>query len=113
MSITNVSGVIDSEVPISVNFSNYSNVSMLFISQVNKLGVFILAENENPEAEIEEKVYNVEVKFGDRCDEWSIALARGIVQKLNIGKIIIVLSVIQRNPQVYNLILESLPKIIN
>ena len=69
MSIKTLSTTIDCEIPLIIHFSQYSNSSFLLISQVNKLGIFILAENENPEAEVNEKVYNVEVKFGDRCDE--------------------------------------------
>lgn len=113
MNIRTASGVIEATPPLVVNFSKYSNNSVLLITQVNKLGLFILAENENPEAETTEKVYNVEVKFGDRCDEWSLALARGIVEKLNIGNMLIILSILQRDTEMFNMILNSLEQIIS
>ena len=69
MSIRTLSTKINSALPIEVHFAQYSNGSLLVLTQVKRLGIFILAENENPEAQVSEKVYNVEIKFGDRCDE--------------------------------------------
>ena len=67
-----------------------------------------MAENENPEAQVSEKVYNVEIKFGDRCDEWCLALARGIVERLNIGNIMMVMSFVDKNLEVFNLVTQFL-----
>ena len=112
MNIRSVSGVIEASPQVTVHFSQYSNSSLLVIGQVNKLGIFILAQNENPEAQDEEKVYNVEVKFGDRCDEWSITLARAIVERLNQGNMMIILSVLQKDREMFRNILDNLEKII-
>jgi hypothetical protein len=108
MSIQNLDYVINAVNPIRVHFSQYSNGAFLLITQVNKLGNFILAEIENPESQNEEKVYNIEVKFGDRCDEWSIALARAIIEKLGIPKLMIICSLVTQDIETFNLILKNL-----
>jgi Proteasome assembly chaperone 3 len=113
MSIRTISATIEATPPISVYFSQYSNSSVLILTQVNKLGIFILAENENPDAQLSEKVYSTEIKFGDRCDEWSLALARGIVERLNIGTMMIIASIINRDSGTYNLILNRIELLCN
>lgn len=93
---------------IKVHISNYSNCCLIILTQVNKLGTFILAELENPESHSSEKVYNIQVKFGDRCDEWSLALSRGIIEKLSLPRALIISSLVHRNSETFNLILNSI-----
>ncbi|OMJ74375.1 hypothetical protein SteCoe_26731 [Stentor coeruleus] len=107
MSLKTVSAEIPANPPVKVHLTQYSNCSVLFLTQVNKLGIFIQATLENPECLSEdERVYSVEVKFGDRCDEWSLALARAIVEKLNIGNLMVVVSITQRDAWMFNQILS-------
>lgn len=93
---------------IKVHFSKYSNGCLLILTQVNKLGTYILAELENPESQSSEKIFNVQVKFGDRCDEWSLALSRGIIEKLSFPRVLIIISIVTKTPETFNLILNSI-----
>lgn len=108
MSIQNLDYSIEAPTPIKVHFSQYTNGALLLLTQVNKLGNYISAVLENPESQNDEKVYNVEVKFGDRLDEWSIALCRGIIEKLGLPKMMIICSIITKDQDTFNTILKNL-----
>lgn len=86
---------------LSVHWTKYVNASVVFVTDIRKLGSLIRAVVENPQDEPELRVFHVETLFGQQ-DEWNEVLARGLIEAIGGDMLVLCIALRRQTDEVFS-----------